>query len=130
MCTVFVLTSHSSPNMLYFRNTPIYKPSFCLKFELSHDQTENNKKHMFLKILLKTRTKLHFFILRISKRTTSFYFLFLQNSPNFRDRRFPCTLTHTIMLFAYIGYNKRAPLTISSSQCHIPHIEISGVATA
>jgi hypothetical protein len=33
-------------------------------------------------------------------------------------------LTHTIILFAYIGYNKRAPFTISSSQCHIPHIEI------
>jgi len=55
----------------------------------------------------------------------SFYFLFLQNSPNSRHCRFPCTLTHTIFLFAYVGYNKRAPLTISSSsQCHIPHIEI------
>jgi hypothetical protein len=39
MCAVFVLTSHSSPNMLYFRNTRIHTPSFCLKFELSHDQT-------------------------------------------------------------------------------------------
>ncbi len=83
-----------------------------------------NRKHLFLKILLKNRTELHFFILRISKRTTSFYFLFLQISPNSRDCRFPCTLTHAIILFAYIGYNKRAPLTISSSQCHIPHIEI------
>jgi len=43
---------------------------------------------------------------------------------NSRDCRFPCTLTQTIILFAYIGYNKRAPSTISSSQCHIPHIEI------
>jgi len=83
-----------------------------------------NRKHLFLKILLKNRTKLHFFILRISTRTTSFYFLFLQNSPNSRDCRFPCTLTHTIIIFAYIGYKKRAPLTISSSQCQIPHIEI------
>jgi hypothetical protein len=88
------------------------------------NKQKTNRKHLILKILLKTRTKLHFFILRISKRTTSFHFLFLQNSPNSRDWRFPCTLTHTIILFAYIGYNKRAPLTISSSQCHIPHIEI------
>ncbi len=88
------------------------------------NRQKTNRKHPILKILLKNRTKLHFLNLRISKRTTSFYFLLLQNRPNSRDCRFPCTLTHTIILFAYIGYNKRAPSTISSSQCHIPHIEI------
>jgi len=88
------------------------------------NRQKTNRKHPILKIFLKNRTKLHFLNLRISKRTTSFYFLFLQNSPNSRDCRFPCNLTHTIILFAYIGYNKRAPLTNSSSQCRTPHIEI------